>query len=60
MSILAFLLVLLVVGAIVIWLIPDPSVKALGIKVLTIVCIVILLAWVLQVFGLLPHTMNLH
>lgn len=49
------LLLLLIVGAIVIWLIPDPSVKALGVKVLTVMVIVMLLVWVLQVFGLLPH-----
>lgn len=57
MTLFVALLVLLVVGAIVIWLIPEPAIKSLGIKILTVVSIVLLLAWVLSVFGLLPHGM---
>lgn len=46
------LLAVIVVGSIIIWIIPDASVKALAIKVLTVVVIVLLLGWVLQFFGI--------
>ena len=50
------LLLVLVIGAIIVYMIPDPATKALAVKVLSVVIIVLLIGWVLQFFGVWsPH-----
>lgn len=53
--ILFVILAIIVIGALLYYLLPESPMKALGVKVLTFIVIVLLILWLLRIFGLMPH-----